>query len=185
MNKLQEILTSLTPEFSYRVKFACEPSKEELSRVQARLTSRYDAFEVGPLKKTIFQDKPQDFYNLDCGEIWMFDFKSHRGVQSDVLTYEIGALLQWTETFIHVRDLLSPYQEEMTAAEDGELDLDFDEVVEPLLLDPDYKECPPIDAEEYAGQGRADKAVADAVADYKKDRTPYAEYMQAGYGKKR
>lgn len=173
----------MAPEYSYRVKFACEPSKAEMSRILARLTSRYDAFDFGLLKKTIFQDKPQDFYNLDCGEIWMFDFKSRRGVQTDVLTYELGALLQWTEAFIHVRDLLSPYQEEMTAAEDGELD--FDEIVEPLLLDPDYKECPPIDAEEYAGQGRADKAVKDAVDEYKKDRTPYAEYMQAGYSSKK
>lgn len=185
MNKLQELLISLAPEFSYRVKFACEPSKEDLSRLHARLNGRYDAFEIGPLKKTIFQDKPQDFYNLDCGEVWMFDFKSRRGVQADVLVHEIGALLQWTEAFIHVRDLLSPLQDEMTPAEDGEVELDFDEVVEPLLLDPEYSECPPIDAEEYAGQGRADKAVEDAIASYKKDRTPYAEYMQAGYTKKR
>lgn len=180
MNNLQKILTDLTPEYSYRVKFACEPSSEELHKVVARLTDRYDAFEVGPLKKTIFQDRPIDFYNLDCGEIWMFDFKCNRGVQPQVLLFEIGSLLKWPETLIHIRNNLEPYQEQIVASED---DIEFDEY-EPRLLDPDYKECPPVDAEELGGQGRADTAVKDAIENYKKDRTPYAEYMSAGFGKK-
>lgn len=184
MNKLQTILTSLTKRNEYRVKFAMEPSKEELARIVVRLETRYDAVEVTPLVKTIFQDKPMDFPELDCGEIWWFDFTCERGVQPNVLTHEIGFLLSWPETFIHVRNMLEPRQEEMTPIEDGMEEVDFDEVVEPLLLDPDYTECPPIDAEEYAGQGRADTAVKDAIEDYKKDRTPYAEYMSAGFGKK-
>jgi hypothetical protein len=178
MNKLQKILTDLTPEYSYRVKFACEPSSEELHKVVTRLTDRYDAFEVGPMKKTIFQDRPTDFYNLDCGEIWMFDFKCNRGVQPQILLYEIGNLLSWSESLIHVRDNLDPYQEELADFED---DIKFDEY-EPRLLDPDYKEVPEVNAEELGGQGRADKAVKDAIDSTKKK--SYAEYMSAGFGKK-
>ncbi|AQW88731.1 virion structural protein [Serratia phage BF] len=180
MNKLQKFLIDLTPEYSYRVKFACEPSSEELHKVVSRLTDRYDAFEVGPLKKTIFQDRPLDFFNLDCGEIWMFDFKCNRGVQPQVLLFEIGSLLKWPETLIHIRNNMEPSQEEMANSED---DIDFDEY-EPRLLDPDYTEVPEVNAEELGGQGRADTAVKDAIENYKKDRTPYAEYMSAGFGKK-
>lgn len=181
MNRLQDILTSLNPVFSYRIKFACEPSKEELHRVVTRLTDRYDAFEVGALKKTIFQVSPMDFYNLDCGEIWIFDFKCNRGIQPDVLLYEIGALLKWPETLIHVRSNDEPYQEEIAGTED---DIDFDEEHGPLLLDPDYSEVPEVDAEEIAGQGRADQAVKDAIESYNKDRKPYFDFLSAGFGKK-
>ncbi len=176
MNKLQKFLTELTPEYSYRIKFACEPSTEELHKVVTRLTDRYDAFEVGALKKTIFQDRPVDFHNLDCGEIWMFDFKCHRGVQPQVLLFEIGSLLKWSEALIHVRNNLEPYQEEIADSED---DIEFDEY-EPRILDPEYKEAEAVDAEELGGQGRADKAVEDA----KKKGKSYAEYMSAGFGKK-
>lgn len=178
MNKLQKILTELTPEYSYRVKFACEPSSEELHKVVTRLTDRYDAFEVGPMKKTIFQERPIDFYNLDCGEIWMFDFKCKRGVQPQLLLFEIGNLLSWSEALIHVRDNLDPYQEAISDCED---DIQFDEY-EPRLLDPEYSEVPKVNAEELGGQGRADKAVKDAMVGAKK--TSYAEYMSAGFGKK-
>ncbi|MFD0851312.1 hypothetical protein ACFQ07_03735, partial [Actinomadura adrarensis] len=77
MNRLQQILTDKKPVFEYRVKFAVEPTNEQLSKVSQRLMDRYDAFDIGALKKTIFMEKPLDFYELDCGEIWMFDFKCH------------------------------------------------------------------------------------------------------------
>lgn len=181
MNRLQEILTALNPVFSYRIKFASEPSKEELHSVVTRLTDRYDAFEVGAMKKTIFQTSPVDFYNLDCGEIWMFDFKCNRGIQPDVLLFEIGALLKWPESLIHVRSNDEPYQEELADLED---DIEFDELHSPLLLDPDYKEVPEVDAEEIAGQGRAETATKEAIDSYNSGKKPYTEFLSAGFGKK-
>lgn len=179
MNKLQKILTDLIPEYSYRVKFACEPSSEELHKVVSRLTDRYDAFEIGPMKKTIFQDRPIDFYNLDCGEIWMFDFKCNRGVQPQVLLFEIGSLLKWPETLLHVRSNTDPYQEQI---EDIEDDIEFDEY-EPRILDSDYKEVEQHNANEISGQARAEQAVKDAL-EKNKNKTTYAEFMSAGFGKK-
>ncbi|WPK19511.1 hypothetical protein [Salmonella phage SD-1_S14] len=107
-----------------------ELSLQLLSKVTQRLMDRYDAFEIGALKKTIFMEKPLDFYELDCGEIWMFDFKCHRGVQSNVLMYEIGNLLSMTEALIRVRSKDEPRQIEMTDLED---DIDFDDVDEPVI----------------------------------------------------
>lgn len=179
MNKLNKILSEIRPTLSYRIKFANEPTKEELSKVLNLLDSRYDAFEVGALKKTIFHVKPVDFYNLDCGEIWMFDFKTQRGIQDDVLTYEIGSLLKWPETFIHVRNNDTAYQQELAIQEDGE-DLDFDEY-EPKLLDPEYKDAPEINVDDYTGQKHTDKVVKDAVTELEKNPKPYSKYFSAGF----
>ncbi|AXC38715.1 UNVERIFIED_ORG: hypothetical protein [Escherichia phage CMSTMSU] len=62
MNRLQQILTDKTS-FEYRVKFAVEPTNEQLSKVSQRLMDRYDAFDIGALKKTIFMERPLDFMN--------------------------------------------------------------------------------------------------------------------------
>ncbi|MED6826748.1 hypothetical protein VWJ57_04605 [Escherichia coli O157] len=177
MNRLQQILTEKKPVYEYRVKFAVEPTPEQLSKVTQRLMDRYDAFEIGALKKTIFMEKPLDFYELDCGEIWMFDFKCHRGVQSNVLMYEIGNLLSMTEALIRVRSKDEPRQIEMTDLED---DIDFDDVDEPVI-GVDFGK--PEDSYDVAGQQRADTAVDDAIEASKKD-NKYSQYMSAGFGKK-
>ncbi|EHU8780825.1 hypothetical protein KZR87_001336 [Escherichia coli] len=177
MNKLQQILTQNKPVYEYRVKFAFEPSAEQLSKVTQRLVDRYDAFEVGALKKTIFMEKPLDFYELDCGEIWMFDFKCNRGVQSNVLMYEIGNLLSVTEALIRVRNKDEPRQIEMTDLED---DIDFDDIDEPII-GVDFGK--PEDSYDLAGQERADTAVSDAIDAFTKD-NKYSQYMSAGFGKK-
>lgn len=175
MNKLQQILTDNKPVYEYRVKFAFEPSTEQLSKVTQRLVDRYDAFEVGALKKTIFMEKPLDFYELDCGEIWMFDFKCNRGVQSNVLMYEIGNLLSVTEALIRVRSKDEPRQIEMTISED---DVDFDEI---RVIGKDFGDA--VDSKDLSGQERADKAVEDAMEEIKRD-NKYSQYMSAGFGKK-
>lgn len=173
MNKLQKILTDITPTYEYRVKFAFEPSHEMMSKITSRLMDKYDAIQVGALQKTIFQDKPLDFYNLDCGEIWMFDFKCHRGVQTNVLMYEIGDMLSVTEALIRVRSLDEPYQENIEELED---DIDFDEPV----LGTDFGEPEP-DGQELAGQKRIETVLKD---ENKRQQPLFSEYMAAGYGKK-
>lgn len=176
MNKLQQILTDNKPVYEYRVKFAFEPNNEQLSRVSQRLMDRYDAFEVGAPKKTIFMERPLDFYELDCGEIWMFDFKCHRGVQTNVLMYEIGNLLSMSEALIRVRSKDEPRQLEMSDLED---DIDFDDY-EPVL-GVDFGA--PEDSHDLAGQERALTAVKDAIDAVKSD-NKYSHYMSAGFSKK-
>lgn len=180
MNKLQKILTSLTPEFEYRVKFAMEPSTEDIAKISARLTDRYDAVEIGPLTKLIFQDKPLDFYELDCGEVWMFDFTCNRGVQPEVLRYEIGNLLKWTESYIKVRSKEDPVEIEREEEQD---DIDFDEY-EPAIGQPFGQPEP--DAAELAGQERADKAASEALENLHKVKSndKFAKYFAAGFNKK-
>ena len=177
MNKLQKQLIDDLPNYEYRVKFACEPTKEDLSKVHARLRDRYDATIIGPLEKSIFQDRPLEFYNLDCGEIWWFNFTCQRGLQPEVLLYEIGSMLKWSEALIRVRGAEEPVEIEYTE-EDAEID--FDEY-DPVIGDPVGKAEP---AERLAGQERAEDAVQDALKKLGAKRANYAEFMSAGYGKK-
>ena len=180
MNKLQKILTSITPEYEYRVKFAMEPTKDDMAKISARLTDRYDAVEIGPLTKLIFQDRPLDFYELDCGEVWMFDFTCNRGVQTEVLRYEIGNQLKWTEANIKVRGKEEPIEIEL----EEEQDIDFDEY-ETALGQPFGQSEP--DAAELAGQERADKAVEDGLENLRKVKTndKFAKYLSAGFNTKK
>lgn len=179
MNKLQKILTSLTPEYEYRVKFAMEPTKDDLAKITARLMDRYDAVDVGPLTKLMFQERPLDFYELDCGEIWMFDFTCNRGVQTEVLRYEIGNLLKWTEAYIKIRGKGEPI--EMEYEQELE-DIDFDEY-ETTLGQP-FGEPEP-DSAELAGQERADTAVKDALENLAKKSDNFAKYFAAGFNGKK
>lgn len=177
MNKLQKILTDSTPEYEYRIKFASEPTKEDLSKIHARLRDRYDATEIGPLLKSIFQDRPLEFYNLDCGEIWWMDFTCTRGLQPEVLLYEIGSMLRWSEALLRVRSQDAPLEMELEKADD----LELDEYI-PVLDEPFGKAEP--DAQELAGQERAEAAVQDALNKVGAKKANYAEFMSAGYGKK-
>lgn len=178
MNKLHKIIEELTPEFEYRVKFAKEPSNEEISKINARLLDRYDASEIGPLKRLMFTERPLDFYELDCGEIWMFDFKCKRGVATNVLMYEIGNLLKWSEALIRVRSTNEPREIEM---EESMEDIDFDEYE--TVIGQDVGEAIP-DAGELVGQERADKAVKDGLDSLNKE-SKYSQYMSAAFGKEK
>jgi hypothetical protein len=131
------------------------------------------------MKKTIFQTSPVDFYNLDCGEIWMFDFTCNRCVQTEVLRYEIGNLLKWTEAYIKIRNKDEPLELEYDQEEE---DIEFDEY--DTVLGTPFGEPEP-DAQELAGQSRAEVAVKDALDNLEKKSNNFAKYLAAGYeGKK-
>ncbi|WEM33267.1 hypothetical protein EJP02_206 [Escherichia phage EJP2] len=178
MNNLQKILTDSLPVLEYRIKFAVEPSKEDLSKIHNRLNDRYDAIEISPLMKSIFQTRPLEFYELDCGEIWWLDFKCNRGVQPEVLLYEIGNMLKWSEALLRVRGKYEPIEIE-DVLDDSE-ELDFDEI-EPVIGQPFGEPFEP-EAQDIAGQQRADDAVKNAKE--RLGRSQYSNYMSAGYGKK-
>lgn len=183
MNNLHQYILDLNPEYDYRVKFASEPSKEDLSKLNSLLTDKYDAFEISPMKRTMFQVHPLDFADIDCGEIWIVDFKARRGVSSEVLQFEIGNLFKMSESLIRVRSSFSPAQMEIAKGED---DIDFDEEYTPRMTDSEYSDSPVTskEAQELVGQERADAVVDASKEHYKKDRTPYMQYMAAGFGKK-
>lgn len=124
MNNVQKFLSTLSPEYSYRIKFAFEPSNKELELLSTHLTSKYDMFEMSDIYKTPFQSVPKDFEHLNsAGEVWMFDFKSKRGVSDNLLTYEIGNIMKVPENYIVIRNNLQTLD---PVLDDLELDDEID-----------------------------------------------------------
>lgn len=176
MKNLMDIILDGEQLHEYRLKFAFEPSEHQVTRIK-QLLEKYDLVSSDPMKRTIFQSRPLDFYNLDAGEIWMMDVSTARPVSDNVLLYEMGSLLKVSEALLRVRPKNAPYQEQLAEQED---DLQLDEYVT-KLTDTDYTDAPEINIDELAGDKFVDTVVDKAVQEYSKDRTPYAAYMMAGF----
>lgn len=157
----------------YRLKFAFEPDEKELKKINDVL-AKYDVVSTEALKRTIFQSKPVDFYNLDCGEIWIMDVGLAQGIQHDIVHGELSSALGKSKALIIVSNKNVP-----TSTYDTD-DLDFDKVYEPKLLDPNYSDAHET-PKDIAGEALKDKVIKACVDDYNKDRTPYSEYMAAGF----
>lgn len=176
MKDLKDIILNSEQIHEYRIKFAFEPSEADVTRVK-QILEKYDLLDAGHVKRTIFQSRPLDFYNLDCGEIYIMDVSVKRGIQDQVLLHELGAAMHCSEALIRVRNKNTVYQEELSAQED---DLELDEYMEIDSTTGSGPElCP--DRDDYAGDDFVDSVVKAAVEDYSKDRTPYADFMIAGY----
>lgn len=177
MKDLMNILLEGKEPHSYRLKFAFSPSTAHLEKLE-RMLGKYDIVSFGPVKKTIFQSKPLDFYNIDCGEVYMIDIELGRAVSQNILLYDISSLLKVSEALVHVRCATEPVQIQVQEQED---DIEFDEEYTPKLTDTDYSDADPIDKDEFMGDLLADKVVDESIAQYHEDRTPYAEYMSASF----
>ena len=173
MKDLMGVLLSNQVATEYRVKFAFEPSKKQLQELQY-IFDKYDCQGMSKLDRTIFQSKPVDFYSLDCGEIWMVDVDLLKGIQPDIVKAEISKALKVPDTFIVVGLKDIPHS---TYELDNEID--FDEYV-PKTLDTDYSDAHAVNNDVY-GEKLISKVVSSANDEYKEDRTPYSEYMIAGY----
>lgn len=173
MKDLMGVLLSNQVSTEYRVKFAFEPSKKQVEDLKL-IFDKYDCQGMSKLDRTIFQSKPVDFYSLDCGEIWMLDVDLLKGIQHDIIRAEICKALKVPETFVVIGLKDVPHN---TYELDNEID--FDEYV-PKTLDTQYSDAHEVSDDLY-GEKLKDKVISAAEEDYKKDRTPYSEYMIAGY----
>lgn len=178
MKNLMDIILDGEQIFEYRIKFAFRPEDKQVKRIEQML-SKYDLIESQALKRTIFQARPTDFENLGPGEIWMLDVTLGRALHAPSALLEIGNLLKVSEAYLRVRSMAEPLQEYVQGLEDG--DIDFDEEYTPKLIDTEYSDAAKINKHDYMGDELADKAVNAAKEHYSKDRTPYSDYMVAGY----
>lgn len=168
--------------YNYRIKFAFEPTPEQLGHVIDLINIKYQAYDVLPLVKTIFQAKPLDFANLDAGEIWMLDFSTPRGIHDDVFVAELGKLLACSRAYIRLRNKDDMYQSMLP--DENALGLDLDEYIV-KVTDPHYKsDSTAVDVDTIAGQVRTDDAVKDAVDKYRSGNGGYYKYLAANFGDK-
>ena len=176
MKDLKDIILNGEQVYEYRLKFAFDPEGKNVERVKSIL-EKYDLVDMSPVKRTIFQSRPLDFYNLDCGEIYIIDASTKRPIQDAVLLSDLCSSMCCSESLVRVRNKNSVYQDEMAQQED---DLQLDEYIV-KMNDKDYTDAPTINVDDFMGDKLADKVVDAAKADYSKERTPYADYMIAGY----
>lgn len=176
MKDLKDIIMNGEQVYEYRLKFAFDPEGKNVDRIK-QILEKYDLVDVSPVKRTIFQSRPLDFYNLDCGEIYIIDATTKRPIQDAVLLADICSSMCVSESLVRVRNKNSLYQDEMAKQED---DLQLDEYIV-KMTDTNYTDAETINVDDHAGDKFVDKVVDAAVADYSKDRTPYSDFMIAGY----
>jgi len=175
MKDLMGVLLSNQVSTEYRVKLAFEPSKKQIQDLKF-IFDKYDCKSVSSLDRTIFQSKPLDFYSLDCGEIWIIDFDLLKGIQPDLVRSEISKELNVPESFIVVGLKEVPHT---TYEVEDDIDFDEEEYV-PKTLDTNYSDMHDVPDDVY-GDKLLDKTISSANNDYNNERTPYSEYMIAGY----
>ncbi|AUS02967.1 hypothetical protein NVP2275O_386 [Vibrio phage 2.275.O._10N.286.54.E11] len=176
MKDLNTILTESTQSHEYRLKFAFEPTNKCVEKLQ-RVLSKYDLVSFGPVKKTIFQSKPLDFYELDCGEIYMIDVETSRAVSQNIMLYDITSCLKVSEALVRVRGKNEPVQQPMEEQED---DIKFDEYIT-KLTDTNYSDAVDIDVNELMGDALADEVAKQTLDQYNNERQPWAEFMDASF----
>lgn len=162
----------------YRIKFAYEPSSDDIEKIK-QVLEKYDLIKTHELKRTIFQSKPLDFYNLDCGEIWMVDIELNRGLQDDIVISEIANRLKVPKSVLLITNKNFPSPMYAADIDDVVFDNEYDEKYTTKLTDKDYSDY--LNKPDVYGDDFVDAVVDKAVQSYKKDRTPYSNYMIAGF----
>lgn len=175
MANLLDIIMNNKKVYDYRIKYAFEPTEKQLTRTK-QVLEKYDIVSTDPLKKTIFQNKPIDFFNLDCGEIWMLDVSVATPIQHDIVLAELATALQASKALILVGNKIPPQ-----STYDQYDDLDFDKEYTAKLTDTNYTDAKIHDVNQLAGNKFIEDVIKATVDDYSNERTPYAEFMGAGW----
>lgn len=128
----------------FRVKFAVEPTDEQLDAMETHL-QKYEAFDIGTPKKTIMQQNPRDFRSIKAAEIFMIDFKTKQPAAPLQLLAELSQKTGIHERLIVLRNKAEPLHIEDDQDED-------DEEYTTRLTDADYSEAEKIEINDYFGQ---------------------------------
>jgi ASC-1-like (ASCH) protein len=133
---LLEYIEQNKKEVEVRIKFAFEPEKEQLDKLERHLT-KYDAQRVSAPQKTMLQSTPIDFPDLKGYEIYIIDAMCGLPVSSFALQTEICKILGISESQIRVRVAGEPSEVEQEALEAAE---DDKKEYKARLEDPKYSE---------------------------------------------
>lgn len=89
-------------EFNFRIKFVEDLSEDQINALEDVL-EKYDLIEMTGPKKTIVQEHPLDFNDIDNAEVFIFHAKTREPVSSYILLQEIRTELDIPEKFVVVR----------------------------------------------------------------------------------
>ena len=145
MKSLKSYITEAHQEFSFRIKLAKEVSEEDIARMERHLV-KYDITGMSTPKKLMLQSTPYDFPQLRGYEIYVIDFTTNLRASAYQIQTELQNLIGINDGFMKVRAAHEPLEQQEQAAIDG-----ADTETTSILADPDYKDAPEINHEDYYG----------------------------------
>lgn len=131
-------------EYFFRIKSIEEIDAEKMDIIE-RLLTKYELRDITAPQKTVIQDHPLDFYEIQNAEVWWVDVVTGVPVSSYVLQQELRANLKIPEKFIVVRtdnDPLEVETERLRALKDMENEAEDKNLQDRSLLstDSEYQE---------------------------------------------
>jgi len=158
MKSFKQYLQESKQSYKFRVKLACEPSSEQMDKIEGHLT-KYDVESISAPKKLMLQSAPYDFPQLRGYEIHVVEFTTARPVSA----YQVGIELQ---NIIGLGDGMLKVRSEHEPLEKQEMEADgVDDEGRPVLLaDADYSEAEKIDGADYYGDKYNTKFVQELLA---------------------
>ena len=135
MRTLFEYIEQLRDKHEMRIKIACEVTDDMMDKIERHL-EKYDAEKISAPSKTILQQRPLDFPNIEQAEVYIIDFTSNLPVSGDMLRQELARLLNLADGHLVVRGVSDAREEEIEQQE--ELSKKKTEKKEALLNTKDY-----------------------------------------------
>lgn len=145
---LKQYIAETERSYTYRLKTIVPLDDEAMERIERALL-KYQPMELTRPRKTMFQQNPLDFTNVEAAEVWMVDFTLALPASGYVLGEEIRHLMGAHERHVIVRGSNDPTEVE------SERILVSNEIADEaaklglkpsgLLTDPTYSEVTPME----------------------------------------
>lgn len=107
----QYLAEAQSKEYHYRIKTVEEMTEEKINKIE-KVLDKYKLIEFNGPKKTIIQDHPLDFTDIENAEVYVFNAITKYPVSSYILLQELKTSLQIPEKFMVVRGDNEPIEVE-------------------------------------------------------------------------
>jgi len=105
---LQHLMES-DKEYHFRIKTVEPIDEERMARIE-KIMSKYELRDITAPEKTIIQDHPLDFHDIQNAEVWIVDAVTGVSVSAYILQQELRANLKMPEKFVVVRSDNDPLE---------------------------------------------------------------------------
>lgn len=139
MKNFYHYLAESEKTYKYRVKTLIEADNDFLDRLEKAL-AKYDLADVSKPKKTIVQNYPRDFRDVEHGEVYIIDIVTRIPASSAVLHQELVAAFECAHRFLVVRGENEPAELESEKLVQDIEDASDDREKVALLSDAEYGE---------------------------------------------
>lgn len=147
MKKLEDYILHYKKPYNYRIKFLDKEITDEVLDKLEGFLSKYEVQDVSKPFKTVFQERPTDFPEAECGEVYMIDVTTDYAASPQMLQSEIARYFRIPEKNVNIRSEYDPRLETDSESE-PESDEDYDVM---LSTSPTTMDGTVIDHKEFFG----------------------------------